>query len=573
MAVVTLQDIPGFRDLEQRIRGFLHAKARIPEAVRLTVAQMRGSPFNISPEIEAAQTRRITGLIGGDSQDAIAFKNLMQEDELLQTWSRIGGLLFALSESRRPGTGIDLLFFDNYKDELDSINARHAAFAERMAEYLKSRRSIALEDNSGLLRDIRDVRDRLYTFVACGVHSSSKSDAERVEILRNLGFGISYTREGIDISPLIGLSIIAMMTLSVFTGYSAQLFREYRLETLDPKWIGAFPIPSQPFEIYVWSLSVAAFYLAAIFGSLSVRNTRIAGRAWFDLNNLDRDRPILRYVTPTLVGAALGCITLFIIALVGGPAFKPSIGNFSEAFVQSAPWFPLAIFMAFIAVAVSDTQVIDGRSWWRKMIVNSVCGASVMILVGFLIGHIVISSRIKAVASPDAFIPPDVAAAGFNLSLFLAFQIGLIVFILCLLIQLVERYRMRPRSIAGKYLRVLTRQGPAFSVFFDPSGKASLLSEAEAGNEAQQEIRQGRWQHFPEGTAVKWGGRLPGDGGTLGDFGLISGCGGSVIYEGYDDHFFGEAEFVAQVQVRNDAAGAPHLQRSVTTSAVEVAAP
>ncbi|MGZ8371390.1 MAG: hypothetical protein ACXW3G_00420, partial [Rhodoplanes sp.] len=395
LAVVTLQDIPGFRDLEQRIRGFLHAKARIPEAVRLTVAQMRGSPFNISPEIEAAQTRRITGLIGGDSQDAIAFKNLMQEDELLQTWSRIGGLLFALSESRRPGTGIDLLFFDNYKDELDSINARHAAFAERMAEYLKSRRSIALEDNSGLLRDIRDVRDRLYTFVACGVHSSSKSDAERVEILRNLGFGISYTREGIDISPLIGLSIIAMMTLSVFTGYSAQLFREYRLETLDPKWIGAFPIPSQPFEIYVWSLSVAAFYLAAIFGSLSVRNTRIAGRAWFDLNNLDRDRPILRYVTPTLVGAALGCITLFIIALVGGPAFKPSIGNFSEAFVQSAPWFPLAIFMAFIAVAVSDTQVIDGRSWWRKMIVNSVCGASVMILVGFLIGHIVISSSLS----------------------------------------------------------------------------------------------------------------------------------------------------------------------------------
>ncbi|MGZ9092215.1 MAG: hypothetical protein ACXW3T_11680, partial [Rhodoplanes sp.] len=86
------------------------------------------------------------------------------------------------------------------------------------------------------------------------------------------------------------------------------------------------------------------------------------------------------------------------------------------------------------------------------------------------------------------------------------------------------------------YLRVLTRQGPAFSVFFDPSGKASLLSEAEAGIEPQQELRQGRWQHFPEGTAVKWKGRRAGDGDTLGDFGLISGCGGSVIYEGYDDH-------------------------------------
>jgi hypothetical protein len=196
-----------------------------------------------------------------------------------------------------------------------------------------------------------------------------------------------------------------------------------------------------------------------------------------------------------------------------------------------------------------------------------------MILVGFLISQLAISSRIKAVVSPDVLIPPDVAAAGFNLSLFLAFQIGLIVFILCLLIQLVERYRMRPRAIAGKHLRVLTRQGPAFLVFFDPSGKASLLSEAEAGDEAQQEIRLGRWQHFPEGTAVRWSSRPPGDGGKIGDFGLISGCGGSVIYEGYDDHFFGEAEFIAQVHFKSDAAGAPHLQRSVTTSAVEVAAP
>ena len=116
-----------------------------------------------------------------------------------------------------------------------------------------------------------------------------------------------------------------MMTLSVFTGYSAQLFRDDWLEPLGPKWVGAFPIPSQPFEIYVWSLSTAAFYIAAIFGALSVRNTRIANRIWFDLNNLDRDRPILRYVTPTLMGAALGCLTLFAIALVGGPGFKPEI--------------------------------------------------------------------------------------------------------------------------------------------------------------------------------------------------------------------------------------------------------
>jgi hypothetical protein len=568
LGIVTLQDIPGLRELEQRIRGFLHAKARIPGAVRLTVAQLKGSPFNSLPEIGTAQIHKIMALLGGGQHDPTAIRSLMQQNEVLQTWSKVGGLLFMLSESKRPTTGIDLLFFENYKDELDSINARYAAFADRIADYLRTR-SIEIDDNSALLRDLRDVRDRLYTFVACGVHSSSKSDAERVEILRSLGFGISYTPEAIDISPLIGLSIIAMMTLSVFTGYSAQLFRDDWLEPLGPKWIGVFPIPSQPFEIYVWSLSTAAFYIAAIFGALSVRNTRIANRIWFDLNNLDRDRPILRYVTPTLMGAALGCITLFAIALVGGPGFKRATLDFGEAFVQSAPWFALAVFMAFIAVAVADTQVIDDRFWRRKIIVNALCGAAVMVLVGFLNSQVVISNLLKARAGQDLPIPDSVESAGLYLSLFLAAQMGLIALILCVLIQVVERFRMRLQSIAGKYLKVLTRQGLTFSMFFDPSGKASLLPEGDAGVEAPQEIRRGRWQHFPEGTAVRWGGRPAGDSDNIGDFGLISGCGGSVIYEGYKDHFFGEAEFIAQVQIKNDELDA---LRPVTTSATEVAA-
>ena len=195
-----------------------------------------------------------------------------------------------------------------------------------------------------------------------------------------------------------------------------------------------------------------------------------------------------------------------------------------------------------------------------------------MVLVGFLNSQVVISNLLKARAGQDLPIPDSVESAGLYLSLFLAAQMGLIALILCVLIQVVERFRMRLQSIAGKYLKVLTRQGLTFSMFFDPSGKASLLSEGDAGVEAPQEIRRGRWQHFPEGTAVRWGGRPAGDSDNIGDFGLISGCGGSVIYEGYKDHFFGEAEFIAQVQIKNDELDALRLQRPVTTSATEVAA-
>ena len=72
----------------------------------------------------------------------------MQQNEVLQTWSKVGGLLFMLSESKRPTTGINLLFFESYKDELDSINARYAAFADRIADYLRTR-SIEVDDNFG----------------------------------------------------------------------------------------------------------------------------------------------------------------------------------------------------------------------------------------------------------------------------------------------------------------------------------------------------------------------------------------------------------------------------------------
>ena len=81
--------------------------------MRLTVAQLKGSPFNSLSEIETAQIRKIMALLGGAQHDPTAIRNLMQQDEVLQTWTKVGSLLFALSESKRPATEIDLLFFEN----------------------------------------------------------------------------------------------------------------------------------------------------------------------------------------------------------------------------------------------------------------------------------------------------------------------------------------------------------------------------------------------------------------------------------------------------------------------------
>src|SRR5262245_61708379 len=59
LALITLENTPGLKDIERRIRGFLHAFARIPDRVRRSVAQMRSSPFNFTPTALGALTRKL----------------------------------------------------------------------------------------------------------------------------------------------------------------------------------------------------------------------------------------------------------------------------------------------------------------------------------------------------------------------------------------------------------------------------------------------------------------------------------------------------------------------------------
>ena len=263
--------------------------------------------------------------------------------------------------------------------------------------------------------------------------------------------------------------------------------------------------PAETIKLFLWSWSTAAFYIAAIMGALWVRNTRVAKREWFDINNLDRARPILRYVTPTLIGTAFGCATLFIIALVEGPGFETSFKSVGEVMHQSLPWFPLAMVMAFVAVVLSDANLSDGQLRWRKILIRGMCGGLAMALVGLLTGSIIIPEGIESFARARSLvIDSKVHAAGIEVILFIAVQIGLIASVLCVSIQVSEFYTLGSRCLAGKHVAAVTRQGPVFSMFFDPAGHAALLSTDGAGTGPSQALCQGEWQQFPEGTAVKW---------------------------------------------------------------------
>ena len=392
-------------------------------------------------------------------------------------------MLCALSDRSRDTTGIDPLFFELYQDELDSITARHAALAELVREhvtdYLKSRASGASgrkadASEPAALREVRDLRERLYTLVACGVHSSVKHDGETLEIIGKLGFAVTPNdrEHGPSILPLVGLSVIALFVLSIVSSVWTRGFSEFLKLQVGSDWIGAFPaIPTSMPGYMTWTWVVAAFYFSAVFVALAIRNARIVRREWFDLDNLRRERPILRYIMPTLAGMAVGCFTLVLIAVAGGPGFKASFSELGNAIIQSLPWFPLAIVLPLIAIVLCDTP-FEYRGFLRAALVRAMYGAIVMALVGVLTSGFSVSNGVESFAQDHQMaIPASVKQAGLYVSLFIASQIAVLVFVLCFVIQVADRYTSTAPRLAGEYIDVVTRQGPEFSIFFDNIGR------------------------------------------------------------------------------------------------------
>lgn len=553
LVMIAFQTIPRLNEGERRIRGILHSIARIPESIRRTVAQLRGSPFNCSEIAIAAQTRKLNMQAGKATPQPTKLTELILEDDLLHMWYSIGCLLSALSENNQANTGIDPLFYDTYKDEFDSISDRHVALAPQVRKYfvelLRASSPGDVDRDTAVFGDVRGLRDRLYTFVACGVRSSVKNDVEGLDLIGRLGFAIRP--EPIDqryLSAVGGLSAAALAVLSVFSVWVTQLFVAHVLE-YNPEMIAAFRVPTNLFWQFYWSLSTAAFYFFAIFGALLIRRVYLGRREWFDINNFDRERPILRYAKPVLLGGSLGYLALVVIALLGGPVFgMRAVADIGEVLLNTVkdtlPWAPLAIVIAAIALWLSDSAIPDETLSYRTILGRALIGGIVMMAVGDLT---------SSIAFRDA---KNFGVTNIYVDAFIGVQISLITVVLCLIVQLSALYADSARSLVGKHIEALTRQGRQFCILLKRDGSAVLLKP---GGDASDVVCQGHWQQFPEGTAVKW--EVP-DGrcSKAGGYGLMSWLGDSLIYEGYVERFAGIPDNVLQLNVRKN--GAPNLSQN-----------
>jgi hypothetical protein len=335
LALVTFQRSPISKEVERRIRSFFHALAQIPEGIRRTVALLRNSDFAFDPNAVSLQTTKL-GLTNPDDSKPAAdiFPTLLQTDQIANLWYGIGCLLFALADEKRGEIDLDPLFFDSYQDEFNVIASKHAEAIKPVRQHLNAilknpglcRPGIVNDHESLLYSELRTLRDRLYTFLACAVRSSVKTEIESASILRMLGFGTHLPPhvKGDMLSvvgPIVALSFIGVMLLSVLTGFSTQLFSDHVLAPLGNPWAEVFPVPRELFKIYTWSWTTALFYAASVVTAMALREARISQRRWFDINESYRHRPLLSYAMPAIAGTVSGCVTLTIIAFANGPGF------------------------------------------------------------------------------------------------------------------------------------------------------------------------------------------------------------------------------------------------------------
>jgi hypothetical protein len=582
LALINFQRTATTKNVEREIRAFFHAFAKIPEGVRRIVAAMR----NCEVVLPLADVSRETNRLGlaAEHENPELISSFVRHDEMIGLWYRTGVLLDALSAEKRSDHGIVPLFFDEYDAEINSIQTEHARLADAVRTHLVEligkpgtmKPGVVSDCDMTLVKEVKELKNlaqRLYTFVACGVQSSVNTELEAATILKDFGCSNQLpVRIRADVLaivlPIAGLAFVAVMIISVFTAFLTGLFRREMLTPLvSLAWDEAFKLPKDVFGMYVWSWTTAFYYGAALIGALAVRELRIATRHWSDLNKASRERPLLRYVAPTLGGAALGSVLLIFIALANGPGLSLAVAGMSEieeAAILALPWFPLAMAMALTAIWLVDFGLFEDR--YLEVSYRSILGGLFMGAIGLLTAEISTDQTVALFAEQRGLeFTGNVFRAIIYVSLFIALLITIFSSVLCFIIQVAEIQIGKGRRLSGGIFRVVSLQGGPFILKLngDATATISIYSDS-ASRPDQRRVIRGKWLQFPEGTVVRWSSTSD-ELAKLGDIGIISLSDQILVYEGYEGAIQGEPCVVAHLERLNS----PEIeQESLLGSAV-----
>jgi hypothetical protein len=330
--VIGLQSLVFIRQFEELCRSKLHKWAKIPEGARETINRLKKAGFNFKLYNNENVLHR--------QEFAHVTQNVFEKEQpsLEIKWVKICCILFNLrmaekSETDTPGgfnpSAYDTDFFQEYDEEYREIETLHERLTNTVSLY-KELKNGAKENNQGsiqtlkesLEKDVDDLLERVYTFIACAVRSKQSTESEVYAILSKLGFSLPSSKEKpIDLNALITFlgSTGILIILIVLTGsYIFPL-------VIDPEILAAVDYMKGGAVIaVVWALSTVCCHGSAALVALSYRRSQIAKDNWKEPNGTGT-RSLHNYLISALRGGLVGYIFLMVIVIIYIAVDKVSI--------------------------------------------------------------------------------------------------------------------------------------------------------------------------------------------------------------------------------------------------------
>ena len=574
--------IVGLKDVEYRIRSFFHSLGKVPESVQSTVGQLKSSTFDFRSccEFSEAQVTRLGEVLGMPnlSDDAVL------SDDVLRTWCTIRCLTDRLGRIESGEIAIRDDFLEVYRDELREIIVERDDLQRLVSEYaglivggeddLMDMNGAGHRVRADARRRVRNLRERLFVFIACGFRSGAATDAEVTNGLRNLGFEIRVQREpDRGLGTLIGAVFLYLICM---TSVAALLARQFHVwmgtDDLDSglTMILMVPAPQDYAVRWLWTLTSGIFSFAAVVAAFAIRRARLNHHDWFRLDGPERERPFLtRYPWTAILSGLAGMVALFCVNVVMGYFFGPPAINetipimLATGLTATYPWFPLAVIVAIASLYVVDDDYLN-MPIKERVTLTAAC-STIVGLVGGLIAYSRSTSHfndLKQIVGLPAETTNALPLIEGALP-YAALLIGLLVLIqalyMAVILQKIESSAQRSGNLTDRWLNLRTSTGEEQEIFLAKDGSLFALDSATA--EAQS---VGRWVQYPECQVLHWDVHLPFGRNVLGGTGMLQRESGVIVYT--DQSESGAAgDFVAQGSLTErreavDAASLPRLQ-------------
>lgn len=395
--VVGFQSAWYIKEIEKRLRAWLHKWAKIPEGARRTIDDLRRSRFVFDRYMEPS-------ILG--NRDNLEFESIRElnlspfESELEKKWTKICCILYSLRISREnsvcPTGGVDSTcyddhFFDEYLEEYKEIKSLHRGLANSITRYWEQVKSSGqgsteLErTRETIMEDLNFLQERLYAFIACAVRSRQPSESEVATALNKFGFRLS--KEGappVDLLAVINAVGFSAVLVLIGVNIADWYFQSFGSSLLQ----NSRYVPQSEFDKILWPLATFLYHGVAVSIALFYRKRKVGQNKWESWEGNSPSRPYLRYIWAALFGGLGGYFVLVILSLIdfGVRALLGQelslLHELPLIFLDNLIWISLGGISAWCAVYYRDTPV-EELTKGRRVLMPLLQGL-VMGLLGYI---------------------------------------------------------------------------------------------------------------------------------------------------------------------------------------------